>query len=181
MQCFSDKVLIERFAKHLLESPINVTGYSSKEEVIAKLIEPSLFLEKIIKKRNSEILDGGTGGGIPGIILAIKMKKSKFVLIDSRKKKIDYLNEFIADNSIDNCLGIHGRVEKLKGMFDAGTARGLASPEKTLDLFKKRINKNGRLYIQTSPSMEYPDHRAGFILKDTINGEVVNNLIYEKE
>ncbi len=59
-------------------------------------------------------LDLGTGGGLPGICLAILYRQGKFVLLDSREKKILELKSLIKKLDLKNCYPIHNRLEEIK-------------------------------------------------------------------
>lgn len=71
-------------------------------------------------------LDIGTGGGFPGIPLAILFPKSQFTLVDSIGKKIQVVNDVIANTEINNAVGIQLRAEQLPIKVDTIVARAVA-------------------------------------------------------
>ena len=111
---------------------INLTAITSYEEIILKHFIDSLTISKYIKK-NSTIVDVGTGAGFPGIPLKIYRPDLKIVLVDSLNKRINFLNEVISALKLDNIDTIHSRIEdfgkdkKYREKFDYVTARAVAN------------------------------------------------------
>jgi 16S rRNA (guanine527-N7)-methyltransferase len=73
------------------------------------------------------ILDVGTGGGFPGIPLAIMFPDMHFTLLDATGKKIKIVDEIANTLRLDNVTGIHARVEDHKGSYDLIVSRALSS------------------------------------------------------
>ncbi len=88
----------------------------------------------------SRVLDIGTGGGFPGLPLAIMNPEVEFLLVDSIGKKIKVVNSLIEKLSLKNCRGIHSRVEDIEGEFDFVVSRAVARTGKILNWI--RSNKN---------------------------------------
>jgi 16S rRNA (guanine527-N7)-methyltransferase len=106
---------------------INVISRKDIDELETRHILHSLSIKKFIDfNDSSRIIDVGTGGGFPGIPLAIAYPNVEFLLVDSIGKKIKVVNEVIKDLQINNATGIHARAEKTKGKFDFVVTRAVA-------------------------------------------------------
>lgn len=103
----------------------------------------------------SMILDVGTGGGFPGLPLAIMFPDAQFTLIDRVGKKIMVVNEMIKLLGLNNVTAIHGTAEELKSQFDFVTGRGVTDLNVFTGWVKHKIAPrqinalpNGILYLK---------------------------------
>ncbi len=104
----------------------------------------SLSISKVFRfKNNDDVMDLGTGGGFPGIPLAILFPDSNFFLVDSIKKKTDCLSEIVLDLNLPNVKVINARSETLDYKFDFIISRAVASLSK-LDSWTKGKFKNNQ-------------------------------------
>ena len=116
----------------------------------------SLAIAKVIEfKPGTKILDVGTGGGFPGIPLAILFPECKFLLVDSIGKKIKVVNEVTEALGLKNVRGTHDRAENINEQFDFVVSRAVTAMPKfinwTKGQFLKPNNndlKNGILYLK---------------------------------
>ena len=100
----------------------------------------SLTLTKFMKFRpGTEILDLGTGGGFPGIPLAIFYPAVKFHLIDGTGKKIVVVNEAIKHLGLENASAHQIRIEQVESKYDFITARAVTEMSELLRLTRKHI------------------------------------------
>lgn len=108
----------------------NLTAIKDEETFREKMIYDSLIPLKYFNFDNKTILDVGTGAGFPGLVLALS-SKGKFTLLDSTKKKIDHINNYVKENNIDNVLGVYSRAEDYskthRETYDYVIARAVAS------------------------------------------------------
>lgn len=110
---------------------INVVSRKDIDHIYDHHILHSLALAKFIQfKEGSRILDLGTGGGLPGIPLAILFPECHFTLIDGTGKKIMVVNEIINELGLGNVTALHKRAEELKKKFDFVVCRAVASLDK---------------------------------------------------
>tara|TARA_B100000902_G_scaffold139745_1_gene137816 strand:+ start:2075 stop:2716 length:642 start_codon:yes stop_codon:yes gene_type:complete len=135
---------------------INVISRKSIENIYTHHILHSLAIEKIIKfKSNTNIIDVGTGGGFPGIPLAILNPDVNFILLDSITKKIKVVNEIANGIGLTNIRTINNRVENINETFDFVISRAVTNMTKFTKLVGGKFNKlnnndleNGILYLK---------------------------------
>lgn len=140
--CYEDKfktyfdILIAENEKY------NLTAITQTEAVYEKHFFDSLAANAFFPL-NSTVLDVGSGAGFPSIPLAIVRNDLSFVMIDSLKKRVDFLNTVIEKLSLKNAKALHLRAEdfKQKSCFDVVTSRAVAAlptlAEYTLPFVKK--------------------------------------------
>lgn len=137
-------------------SKINVISRKDIDELYERHILHSLAIAKIIEfKPNTTILDVGTGGGFPGIPLAILFPNCNFHLVDSIGKKITVVNEVSNAIGLKNIKTDHERAEKIKNNYDFIVSRAVTAFPDFYNWVKNKINnesfntlKNGILYLK---------------------------------
>lgn len=108
----------------------NLTAIRDPKEMLVKHLLDSLSILKDLPQ--GRLLDVGTGGGMPGMIIALCQPERNCVLLDSNGKKIRFLKQFIADLKLKNVVAVQTRVENEEsiqelGKFDVITSRAFAS------------------------------------------------------
>lgn len=122
---------------------INVISRQDIDNLWERHILHSLAIAKIVAfKPGAALLDLGTGGGFPGIPLAILFPEAQFTLVDGTGKKITVVQEVAAALGLGNVRALHSRVEELRmpHTFDFVLTRGVTTLDKLL-LWSERLLK----------------------------------------
>ncbi|MGQ8336050.1 16S rRNA (guanine(527)-N(7))-methyltransferase RsmG [Sunxiuqinia sp. A32] len=135
---------------------INVISRKDIEGLYERHVLHSLGIAKVIEFRpGTSTMDVGTGGGFPGIPLAIMFPESNFHLVDSIAKKITVVNGVKESLGLQNVTAEQNRAEKVDGQFDFVVSRAVTAFPKFVSLVRKKIkiknqNKllNGILYLK---------------------------------
>jgi len=135
---------------------INVISRKDIEQLYERHILHSLAIAKVIQfKSGTSVLDVGTGGGFPGIPLAILFPECTFMPIDSIGKKIKVVTEVASALGLQNVNAQHIRVEDVKQKFDFVVSRAVTAFPRFVALVRTKISDqnnnslpNGILYLK---------------------------------
>ena len=124
---------------------INVISRKDIDHLYLHHVLHSLSVARIIQfKAGSVIIDAGTGGGFPGIPLAILFPEVQFVLVDSIAKKIRVVETIIRETGLDNCVAINTRLEALTNQADFVVCRAVTEIPRLFGWVRKNIIPGGR-------------------------------------
>lgn len=150
--------LIKHYTELLLETnqTINLISRKDTEQVYTRHILHSLSIAKVNDfAPEQRVLDVGTGGGLPGIPLAILNPETEFYLVDSIGKKIKAVDLMVEELGLANVYVANERVENLKMKFDFAVSRAVTALPKINGWLKGKIRKgheatlpNGLIYIK---------------------------------
>lgn len=137
-------------------SKINVISRKDIESLYLRHVLHSLSIAKLIQfKEGSKILDIGTGGGFPGIPLAILFPDVEFHLVDSINKKLNVVNGVAGSLGLVNIKTTHSRAESIQGNYDFIVSRAVTTMPDFVSWVKNRVAKkslhnlrNGILYLK---------------------------------
>ncbi len=135
---------------------INVISRKDISELYINHVLHSLALAKVVQfEKGTKILDIGTGGGFPGIPLAILFPNVDFLLVDSIGKKIKVVNEVSSAIGLTNIRTMHQRAENINESFDFVVSRAVTNMTDFKKWVKGKFNnkhnnalKNGILYLK---------------------------------
>lgn len=136
---------------------INVISRKDTEQFYERHVLHSMGIAKVCQYNpGAQVLDIGTGGGFPGIPLAILFPETQFHLVDSIAKKILVVNEVAAALGLDNVKADQARAEKLKGQYDFIVSRAVTQMPRFMTWTRGKLRKgntagsmaNGILYLK---------------------------------
>ncbi len=135
---------------------INVISRKDIDSLYERHVLHSLAIAKFIRfTAGTQVLDVGTGGGFPGIPLAIFFPNTRFHLVDSIGKKIKVVQEVAESLGLDNISAEQIRAEQLKGKYDFVVSRAVTKlPEfvswirKNISLKQQNAIPNGVIYLK---------------------------------
>ena len=140
--------LLELLLKDTLDTneKFNLTAIKEEDKFRELMILDSLYPLSLTDFKDKKVIDIGTGAGYPGLPLAI-CSTAKFTLLDSTKKKIDHINEFVKEHDINNVKGISLRAEeharKHVECYDIAIARAVSSLNVLVELILPLIKVGG--------------------------------------
>ena len=150
--------LLEGYANLLIETNqrINLISRKNEDQVWIDHILHSLSIAKVLEvEQPLRILDFGTGGGLPGIPLAIASPDCEFLLVDSIGKKVKAVGEMAQTLQLNNVQTRHQRVEELTEQFDFAVSRAVTALPRIQQWLQGKLVKgtkanlpNGLIYIK---------------------------------
>lgn len=132
----------------------NLTGIRDPDELVERHLVESLALAPLL--RGKRIADVGTGAGLPGIPLAIVAPERRFVLIESRAKRVYFLRHVVMTLGLGNAEVAHARVEDLpcERPFDTVLARAVAPPAALVAMTRHLTAPGTILLLLTAARLE---------------------------
>ena len=139
-----------------LNKNVNVISRKSIDNINVFHILHSLSINKVIEfKSSTNIMDLGTGGGFPGIPLAITNPNVNFTLVDSIKKKTEIVNTVSTILNLNNVKVLNLRAENVEEKYDFIVSRAVTNMRRFLKLTKNKLQqksinelKNGIIYLK---------------------------------
>ncbi|MFO7811067.1 MAG: 16S rRNA (guanine(527)-N(7))-methyltransferase RsmG [Candidatus Delongbacteria bacterium] len=142
-----------RYFDYLLEynKKVNLISRMTETEVLINALTETYFFYENLRAKDGRFLDVGTGGGLPGIIIAVLMADSQVDLLDSIKKKTLFLELATKKIGLNNTKIINSRLESLPvtDKYDAVFSRGVGHFENLRRHYLNNVKKGGRLFLLT--------------------------------
>lgn len=159
----------------------NLTAITDEDDVIVKHFLDSLLGAKYIN--NGRVIDIGSGAGFPGVAIKILNNDIELVLVDSVKKKVDFLQMLISQLNLNNVQCIHSRIEDLahndeyREKFDFCVSRAVAPLNVLVEYAVPFLKIGARAYAYKSQQLEEEISRAKFALMK-MGGAISNTYEY---
>lgn len=158
---------LDLYAKLLQEENqrINITRITETEQIRLRHFEDSLVVLPILRKFEQEsdrlcsLIDIGSGGGFPGLVLAIALPDWRVVSVESTGKKADFQQKIVDELELSNVEVYHERAEELareqdfRERFDVATARALGQLSIIAELAMPFVRKGGRFMSWKGPKL----------------------------
>ena len=187
---YSDEMLsqTEKFYDMLIEKNkvMNLTAITDPDEFIQKHILDSLIIFRVSsfsKLSRENIIDVGTGAGFPGIPLKIFFPDTNLLLLDSLNKRLNFINEVIAELKLTDISTIHGRAEdiahdkKYREKFDLCVSRAVANLSSLSELCIPFVKRNGYFISYKSSGSEDEIKAAAHAVKILCDGSIVTENV----
>lgn len=153
----------------------NLTAIRSKEDFEVKHIRDSMLGLPFIRGR---VLDIGSGAGFPGLVIKIEKPETDVTLIDSVRKKTDYLSFAIEALGLEGIRAVHTRIEDFTDRdFDTVTARAVAPLNVLAEYCLPFVRTGGRVVAYKSSDIREETEAAARAI-DVLGGEIERNELF---
>lgn len=163
---------LSRFIDLLIDwnSKLNLTRIADRDQAEVKHVADALTVLPFLPGAgdpgtSAQVADVGTGGGVPGVPLAIARPDLSFTLIDSTRKKLDAIDAMVSSLGISNVKTLHARVETVQARFDLVVCRALASARQIVEWCWPIVKPGGRLVMMKGPRLDEELLEAESVLK----------------
>ena len=132
----------------------NLTGVRGADEIVDRHLVESFALRALLQ--GTHVADVGSGGGLPGLPLAIVEPERRFTLIESRAKRVRFLRHVVAELELTNTEVAHCRAEDLTVTrpFDTVLARAVAPPVELLEVCRHLMTSGSILLLLTATHLQ---------------------------
>lgn len=176
------------FCGEVLETnrSFNLTAITDRDEFYAKHFVDSLAGYDFVKGAGT-VCDVGCGAGFPGVPLALACPQTMFSLVDSLRKRVDFVNTCTKKLNLSNCTAYHARAEEFCSLhresYDVCTARAVSSLSTLAELCAPLIKVGGTLVAFKGRSLkeELQASKRAFELLGLKQREIVEYSISEEE
>lgn len=142
---------LDRYVDLLMaaNAAFNLTAIRDRDAIEENLVAGSLELATLLPEDATSLIDVGTGGGVPGMALAIARPGMRVCLLDATAKKVRFLEETAAALGLANVVAVQGRAEEVahdpahRQQYDVGTARAVARLATLVELVLPFVRPGG--------------------------------------
>ena len=146
------RVALDTFVERVRSSPHNLVSRRALNELEARHVPECLALAGMLPRGPARLLDIGSGGGFPGLVIAAVRPDLEVTLLEATRKKAVFLRDTAREMGLDGVRVVNGRAEaltadaSLAGRFDLVTARAVAPLERLVPWTLPFLAPDGRLY-----------------------------------
>lgn len=146
----------------------NLTAVREPEQMVVKHVLDSLSILPHVPA--GSLIDVGTGGGLPGFVLAVVKPGLRVTLLDSNGKKVRFLRQAIAELGVTNAVAVQSRVEAFEERFDVVTSRAFATLADMVNGSAQLLAGQGEFLAMKGvrPDEEIAALPAGFVVRDVL-------------
>ena len=159
---------------------MNLTAITDPAEIVTRHFLDCAALAPYMPQ-DGRVLDVGTGAGFPGMPLAILCPQTEFVLLDALRKRIDFLNEVIAELGLTNVTAVHARAEefaaKHREQYDFAVSRAVAQLNVLAELSLPLVKQGGAFIAMKSKDTDEELERAKKAIR-LLGGEIEKIIDY---
>ena len=172
---------LDTFAQMLVDAnrKLNLTRITSPEDIVTSHYLDSLTcLTAVTVEQNARVIDVGTGAGFPGVPIAIARPDLNVTLLDSQRKRLDFLSEATRTLGLSNLQTVHARAENAgregqhRDAYDLAVTRALANMRVLVELCLPFVKAGGYLVAQKGAGIEEELERAR-----PVNGQIGGKLV----
>ncbi len=149
---------LDVLARRIAESPHNLVARGERGDVRRRHVAEAVALVPHLPLRAGQSwIDVGTGGGLPGLVLAVVIPEMRWTLLDATRKKVEAVRAFAAELGLDNVEAVAGRAEvaahdpAFRERFDGAISRALASLPTVLELCRGFVPAGGLVAAVKGP------------------------------
>jgi 16S rRNA (guanine527-N7)-methyltransferase len=143
--------VLERWLEGVLATP-GLTGLTDPAEARRVLLEDALRAAPLVAATEGPVVDVGSGGGSPGVPLAVAFPDRDFILLEAERRKCEFLRGIAAE--LPNVDVIWGRAEQQTDAFGVALAKALAKPQVAAELCLSLVRAGGVAILWTGASAE---------------------------
>lgn len=136
---------------------LNLLSHADREKIVEKHLVPSIRLANVLRLvPHHRIIDFGSGAGLPGIPVKVLFPESSVVLVESRRRRANYLKQVARSLRLENIETIHGRLEETSPkelQADVVISRAVLNQRALVSVVEPYIRPGGAL-VCTSPTEE---------------------------